>query len=297
MDYIYLDKDNHNLDFAKDRRINVDKFIEAWTSEKCKPFQSALNFVTQYGNLEIKLKTVNIISTLVTTPLYCRMTKYGIDTYSKILDKRVLCVGLIIGLNVFLLVSEDDKYYVAINKEISCWGDSFEDFLETVFTKKTKYWLWSNLNGDIIHLDKNNISLNFAKGRHINIDKFIEARTSEKCKPFQSALDFVKQYGDLEINLKTITKTIVLVTRAEYCNKSKESLYMYSKFLGKKVLCVGCISESILDLIISEDGKFYLVGDEDYDTHCGNSFEELLKNIINQKSICIEWGEIEDFYD
>lgn len=144
MEEIYLCNHIYHTDFAKNRKINIHKFFSKWNTENCAIFNCAKDFVEIFGDLKIKIKQCSkpIFYTIIITPEYCQMSNSKINMYNKFLAKDVLCVGFISGCNYDLLLSDDGKFYVAIDEDISCWGNSFEELLENIFTDKIAKCEW-----------------------------------------------------------------------------------------------------------------------------------------------------------
>jgi hypothetical protein len=146
MEEIYL---NGSLDktLFKDRKIDIHKFIDKWNAENNVIFECAKKFIEKFGNLEITLKqfTKPVHYTIKTSLEYCSMSRHKIVTYGNFLSKNVLCVGFVTGGNFDLLLSEDGKFYVAFDEDISCWGDDFEDLLNNILTNKIVCSEWDEI--------------------------------------------------------------------------------------------------------------------------------------------------------
>jgi hypothetical protein len=146
MERIYL---NGSIDktLFKDRKVDVQKFINIWNAENNVIFECAKTFVQQFGDLEITLKqsTKPVYYTIKTSSEYLNMSKHKVTTYGNFLSKKVLCVGFVTGGNLDLLLSEDGKFYVTFDEDISCWGDSFEEVLDNILTNRIAHSIWDEI--------------------------------------------------------------------------------------------------------------------------------------------------------
>jgi hypothetical protein len=131
----------------ENRKIDIHKFIDKWNVENNVIFECAKDFVEKFGDLEITLKqsTKPVYYTIKTSLEYYSMSKHKIITYGNFLSKNVLCVGFITGGNFDLLLSEDGKFYVTVDEDISCWGDNFEDLLNNILTNRIVHSVWDEI--------------------------------------------------------------------------------------------------------------------------------------------------------
>lgn len=131
--------------------------------------------------------------------------------------------------------------------------------------------------------------------REIDITCFIEYWKKQNFILFNKALKFIEQFGNLKIKVKQNNESITyIITSLDNCKINKLAIESYKNFIKKNILCIGFIIGRNENLLLDEQGFFYIASEE-YIALIGYNFDEVLEIIINNSFSKLEWNEIEDF--
>jgi SUKH-3 immunity protein len=135
-------------------------------------------------------------------------------------------------------------------------------------------------------------------GREIDIGYMIdEIRNEGLTIPNQVIQGLLKEFWNIELSYSKIDGTygsIKLNTEvAGYY--SQLNIEKMEDIVGDKLVPVGVIGDNLADILVSYNGKFYMLGDSGFFL-IGNNFEEALECIIYEKNV-VRVGNMPSFPD
>lgn len=125
----------------ENREIDITSILNYLKDEKYTIYNTQINFLKEFGNLEISFKDCNGNGHfIVINPIDVGLPEWAKQKYEIYINKKFILIGEVVCENTFLLMDKDLEIYGAYENEFIFLGKNFYVFLENFYLDKLIDW-------------------------------------------------------------------------------------------------------------------------------------------------------------
>lgn len=125
----------------ENRESDITNILNYLKSEKYTICDTQINFLKEFGDLEISFKDCNENGHFISTnPIDVGLPEWAKQKYEMYINKKFILIGEVVCENTFLLMDNNLEMYGVYENEFIYLGKNFYDFLENFYFDKLMDW-------------------------------------------------------------------------------------------------------------------------------------------------------------